>query len=366
MTTKVTTEEKAELKRLGDDAWYWLRKNAPEVANWETELYDLIDRMKGLLEQYRTNRISLAFLISWSRSGGGLGVTTIADIPLLQKQQNFANSQLVFEMDLDGVVLGEPLDLGAEIDPTSIMHLSSMRSATIVWFGNDLDVYYNGLKWNPKNKSETLKEIKSKKRDRLLPITDQKAILRIHYEQFIKNESGVHYWFPGKKNEILQSAPEKIFQKSLYMFLKNDVDCIAGLEHMFKDSSRCDIRASVDYDIYFFEIKWIGFCAVKKRDSAVVSAIKPNELDIDSAIAGAYQTKAYIEQNNSIEYDDKIKLGVMVVYDAYPKSRIPIDYPQDLRDFPLLDTAEFALVTTTPSVLGKTLARRRRRPSKKR
>jgi hypothetical protein len=86
----------------------------------------------------------------------------------------------------------------------------------------------------------------------------------------------------------------------------------------------------------------------------------------ENAIAGAYQTKKYIEQNNSVEFDPKIKVGVVVVYDGYPIPHIPINYPDEIRTFPLLDTAEFALVTSTPSVLGKKLAKQRRQSSKKR
>jgi hypothetical protein len=187
----------------------------------------------------------------------------ISDVELIQKQQNLANSQLIFEVDLDGTVL-DVTDVHSEIERTSIMILSNTRSAVIVWFGEDLDVFCNGMIWNPNNKANTLKEMKLKKRD-LFPLTDYRKILRIHYEQYIRGEAGVNYWFQGKKNKILLNSPEVIFQKNLYMFLKNDCECDAALEFMFKDSSRCDVKATVDYDIYFFEIKWIGFSATKKE-----------------------------------------------------------------------------------------------------
>lgn len=365
MTSKPTNEEATRLKRVADEPWYWVRENVAEVAHWENELHVLLESVKVVWQEYRINRINLAFLIKWTKSSPPIGTLTMSDVAAIQKQQNAANSQLIFEVDLDGNVL-DVMDIGSEIDPTAVMILSQSREAVIMWFGHSLDIFYKGMKWNPKNKAATLKEMKLKKRDELLPLTDYRRILETHYEQYIRGESGVDYWFPGEKNKVLRSSPERIFQKSLYIFLKNDCECDAALEPMFKDSSRCDVRASIDYDIYFFEIKWIGFCATKKKDLPVESAEKPREEEVKNAIAGTYQTKKYIEQNNSIEYDNKIKLGVVVVYNAYPNPHIPIDYPQEIKDFPLLDTAEFALVTVTPSVHGKRMAKQRRSASKKR
>jgi hypothetical protein len=364
MTLRLTSQEAAKLKRFTDEPWTWLRENVEEVVARESEFYTLLEEVKVVWEEYRTNRINLAFLINWSTANNVAGLLNIKDVSLIQKRQNSQNSQLIFEIDLAGFVLDE-IDLGSEIDPASITLISQSRSAVILWFGNNLDVFCKGIKWNPKNKSETLKEMKLKKRD-LLPLTDYKRILKTHFEQYVKGEAGFNYWFPGKKNKILQSSPEKLFQKSLFMFLKNECECDASPEAMFKNSSRCDVRAAIDYDVYFFEIKWIGYCATKKEGSAVISADEPREETVDNAIAGAYQTKAYLEDNNSAEYDNKIKLGVIVVYDGYPERHVPISYPDEINKFPLLETAEFALVSLTPSVLGKKAAKQVRKTAKKR
>lgn len=365
MTSKVTAEETIRLKRVADEPWYWLRENVPEVAQWEKDLYAFLESVKVVWQEYRTNRINLAFLVNWSKSTPPTGALNINDVASIQQVQNAANSRLIFEVDLAGGIL-DAIDIGSEIDPTSIKIISQTREAVVVWFGDNLDVFYKGMRWDPKNKAETLKEMKLKKRDQLLALIDYRQILNTHYEQYVRGEAGFYYWFPGEKNKVLQSSPERIFQKNLYMFLKNECECDASLEPMFKDSSRCDVRASMDYDIYFFEIKWIGFCATKKKGSAVISADKPREERVENAIAGAYQTKEYIESNNSIQYDNKLKLGVVVVYDGYPEARIPITYPPEITLSPLLETAEFALVTATPSTIGKKLAKQWRRSSKKR
>lgn len=358
MTSKPRPEEAILLKQVSDEPWYWLRETMPEARQWEKDLYSLIEVVKVVWEEYRINRINLAFLIKWSKSNAPSGAINIKDVALLQKQQNSSNSQLIFEVDLEGNVL-TTIDIGSEIYPMAITIMSQSRGAIIVWFGDKLDIFCKGVRWNPKNKAETLREMKLKKRDRLLSLTNHKEILHTHYVQYVKGEAGFDYWFPGKKDKILQSSPERLFQKNLFMFLKNECECDASLEPMFKDSSRCDVRAAIDYDIYFFEIKWIGFCATKKEGSSIVSAEKPREEPIDNAIAGAYQTKSYIENNNSAQYDNKIKLGILVVYDGYSNPKIPIAYPPDIVSFPLLETVEFALVTATPSVLGKKLAKKR-------
>jgi|SRR5215213_5250015 len=365
MVAKPTSEEATKLKRVGDEPWYWLRENVPEVGPWEREFYDLLENIKVLWEQYRVNRINLAFLVNWSTASTSSGSQHIKDVSMIQKKQNAGNSQFIFEINLEGFVRDE-IDMGTEIDPTMIAVFSQARDAVIIWFGDSLDILYKGMKWNPKNKAETLKEMKLKKRDKLMPLIDYKKILDIHYQEYIRGEAGVDYWFQGKKDKILLNSPERIFQKNLFMFLKNDCECDAALEPMFKNSSRCDVRASIDYDIYFFEIKWIGLCATKKENTDVISAENPREESIKNAIAGAYQTKTYIEQNNSVQYDNKIKMGIVVVYDGYSPPQTPIDYPAEIRDFPLLDTAEYQLVTLTPSALGKQLAKQKKRTSKKR
>ena len=248
-----------------------------------------------------------------------------------------------------------------EIEPASLMALSQKRQAVFFWLGPDFRIYCNGYLWDDRNKLEILKEIKSKKRDRFLSMSDYHKVLDTHFRQCLCDEARVLYWFPGKKNQVLQPLPERIFQKSLWEFLDREVEGQVDREPMFKDESRCDIRILVDYDIYFIEIKWIGRTAKRLHDRAIVTAEaeEATEFRTNHAIDGAYQTKQYIERNNSVEYDNRIKLGIYVVYDAYPEPRTPIDYGDEIRRFPLLEVKEYQLVSKSPSVETKNIAKRK-------
>ena len=112
------------------------------------------------------------------------------------------------------------------------------------------------------------------------------------FNECINSEAAVKYWFNGKKNLVLVNRPEKIFQKSLRDFILREVDCTsADLEPMFSDGSRCDIRIfTEEFDLYFIEIKWIGFSAKKMPGKAIHNAEEPSELKSSYGIGGARQT----------------------------------------------------------------------------
>ena len=356
MKSTLTDEERRVLTRIADEPFYLLREMIPRES--EDSFFDLLDQLKVSWQEAQKTRINICFVLDLDSSAITVTGYKISDVSQLQRRQNDSNSRLAFIIDVQGNVTAE-IDMGGEIEPTSVTELSKMREAIVFWLGADLEIIAKGVLWNPQNKSQVLREIKSKKRDRLLKMDHHRLVLTTHYEQTIRGQAGLFYWFTGKENEVLQSKPERIFQKSLYDFLRKEVDCTPDLEPMFKDHSRCDIRVMVeDYDLYFIEIKWIGYCAVTRKNSPVMSAEVPAEFTADSAIAGAYQTKIYIEENNSIGYDPRIKLGILVVYNGYPPPTSPISYPDDIRDFPLLDTMEFNLVTQPPSIRAKNIAKK--------
>jgi hypothetical protein len=356
MTVEITNEHKHFLSRLADEPFYKLRKLIPEDS--EDAFFDLLDRLKASWQEARRTRINLCFVLDLDPTPSPLtGQYDITQVEALQKKQNAANSTLVFVIDVQGNVISEQ-DLGGEIEPQSVTQLSVMLKAIVFWLGADFDIIAQGVLWVPRNKSQVLKEIKSKHRD-LLKMDDHRLVLTTHYEQYIRRQGIGFYWFPSKENEVLQPKPERIFQKSLYDFLRREVDCIPEREAMFKDQSRCDIRVLVDdYDLYFIEIKWIGFCAVAEKNRPIVSAIDPAESTVESAIAGACQTRIYIEENNASGYDLRVKLGVLVVYNAYPTPGAAISYPKEIDEYPLLDTMEFQLVVESPSLRGKKMARK--------
>lgn len=252
-------------------------------------------------------------------------------------------------------MIGE-LDVEDEIDPSAIRMLSTMREAVVFWLGPELEILCKGITWNPKHKLEILRDIKSKRRYQLLSMDNYREVLTIHFEQHLRDEARTSYWF--QKNKLLNPNPEKIFQKSLLAFLTDEVDCNADREPMFKDGSRCDVRVVLDdYDMFFIEIKWIGFSAVKRNNT--VTGNHPNEFRVDRAIDGAFQTKRYIDKNNQSQFDHRIRLGIYLLYDAYPKPVIPIDYGKEIQDCVLLDIMEFALVSESPSIETKGIAKRK-------
>jgi hypothetical protein len=354
----LSSDEQRTLRRIAHEPFYWIRKHFPEIKEWEDDLSDLIDMIKSVWEESRQNRINLCFALQLGAYDSLSASANIRDYEALQKKQNSHNSTLVFLVDLRGNIVGE-VDTGEEIEPIAVMNLSQMREIVTFWLGADFKIFCKGYQWDPRNKHEILRDIKSKRRDRLLSMRDHRAVLNAHYEQCIRDEARVRYWFPGRKNEVLMPTPERLFQRSLWDFLNREVDCIAQMEPMFKDSSRCDVRILDNYDLYFIEIKWIGYCAKRRRDRDEITAEEPTEFGVDRAIDGAYQTKRYIEKNDAIEFDHRIKLGIYLVYDAYSEQVTPIDYGQEIHRFPLLELVEYRLVTHPPSVETKGLAKRK-------
>lgn len=360
MKSNFSEDEIRELRRIGDEPWLWLLKIFPEARNWTNKLFDLIDTAKVVWQDTQQIRIPLCFQVELQSQTTSAPLATIRDVSELQKRQNLKNSSLVFVLDLDGNVIDE-IGIGREILTREAMNLSRLRQCFVIWIGEELQIYCKGYPWDPRNRLQVLSESKSKRRERIMSMADHRHVLDTHYDRCIRGEASACYWFSGKKNQVLQELPERIFQKSLVDFLNREVDCLmADPQPMFRDSTRCDIKVFLDnYDLYFIEIKWIGYSAKRIRGKAVVSAESPSEFKVEHAIDGAYQTKMYIDDNNAKEFDHRIKLGIYLVYDAYPNPAIPISYGAEIVDYPLLDTIEYALVTDPPSVRSRGIAKRK-------
>jgi hypothetical protein len=361
MNSNLTADEQRTLRRIAEDPFFWVRKLVPEAREWEDELYDLIDRIKAIWEECRIYRVNLCFALKIDIVACPTATSSIHDFEDLQKRQNLSGSTIIFEIDLNGSVI-EEIHLQQEVEPASVMVLSKERQSVFFWLGPDLEFFFKGYRWDPtRSRSEILKDIKSKRRTYLLSMEDYRGVLNTHYERCIRGGASVEYWFSGKKNQILRDKPERIFQKSLLDFLNREVDCLlADPEPMFRDSSRCDVRVFLEnFDLYFIEVKWIGYSARRLKNKAVVTAEDPFEFGVDRAIDGAYQTKLYIERNNAIEFDHRIRLGIYLVYDAYPEPAIPIDYGQEIMSFPLLVPVEYPLATDSPSVETRGIAKRK-------
>jgi len=357
MAKSLTLEEQRRLDRIAQEPYQWIRTEAPEeVKEWDDELFDLVDKIKGIWQQSRAARINLAFVLRWENTDASSSIGRIQDLAFLQKKQNESNSSLLFEIDLAGKIVDE-IDFNNEIDPAAVSELSHLRKVLIFWLGAELEIFFDGRKWFAKNKQEILKDIKSKKRERLLSMNDHHEVLRLHFERYLRDESRETFWY--QKNELLMPTPERIFQKSLFGFLMDQVDCYADREPMFKDGSRCDVRVFLDnLDLYFIEIKWVGYSVVRNKED-IIDPKERREFKRDRAIDGAYQTKRYIDKNNEPDFDHRVKLGIYLLYDAYPKPIIPIDFGDEIRNCPLLDVVQFSLISHPPSVETKGIAKRK-------
>lgn len=349
-------EERIILTRIGNEPRYWIRRYFSELqsAHHDT-FFDLLDRFKALWEESRLTRIDLCFVLRLDSVGSTTPPHTITDLIGLQREQQAAQYRAVFEVDLQGKIIGS-IDIGSEIEPVAVRQLSQIEEAAVFWLGPEFEIFCKGFPWTPKHKSEVLREIKSKKRRSVLSMTDYMAVLNTHFEQHVRDEARMKYWF--KRNELLQPSPEELFQQSLWSFIDSEVETLeVSREPMFKDASRCDIKVIAEnLDLYFIEVKWIGKSAVRKRDKDTVVGTPPHKFTVARAIDGAYQTKLYIEKNNSTEYDNRIRLGIYLVYDAYDPPQTPIAYGSEIDGFVLLKPVEFSLLSVAPSRATKGIA----------
>jgi hypothetical protein len=354
--TDLSPEEKKVLRRIADEPRYWVQQFFPDLQQeHQDKFFDLVDRLKALWQEARETRIDLCFALRIVEQPTLAASPTIRDVMQLQTLQQNGGARLVFELDLNGQVVDD-IELDSEIDPVAVQNLSQMRGIVVFWVGAEFQIFCKGAKWNPNNKKAVLREIKSKKRDSLLLMANYENVIRAHFDNYVRDEARVDYWF--ERNKLLLPSPEKIFQKSLWSFLDREVDCEAAREPMFKDSSRCDIKVVTDnYDLYFIEIKWIGRSAVRKRGQDVITGATPQEFPVKRAIQGAEQTRIYIEKNNAIEFEHRVKLGIYVVYDAYSPPKPPIKYGPNIAQYPLLKPLQFALQSIPPSKAARSTAR---------
>lgn len=349
-------EERIILDRIGNEPRYWIRQYFSELqsAHHDT-FFDLLDRFKALWEDSRLIRIDLCFVLRLNPSESTVPPHTIADLIGLQREQQAAKHRSVFEVDLNGQIVGL-IDIGSEIEPVAVRQLSQIEKVAVFWLGPEFEIFCKGFPWTPQHKKEVLREIKSKKRKSVLSMTNYMTVLNTHFEQYVRDEARMKYWF--KPNELLQPSPEKLFQQSLWSFIDLEVETLeVSREPMFKDASRCDIRVIAEnFDLYFIEVKWIGKSAVRKRHSDIIVGAPAHRFTVARAIDGAYQTKLYIEKNNSTEYDNRIRLGIYLVYDAYAPPQTPIAYGAEIDQFVLLKPVEFSLISIAPSRATKGIA----------
>ncbi|MEQ9120353.1 hypothetical protein [Fulvivirga sp.] len=138
------------------------------------------------------------------------------------------------------------------------------------------------------------------------PIENYENLIKRHVSEDLNKEKTIQYWERGREagSHILKSAPEEIFNRALYQFLKNNAIYSVVNPEVKLDGGRdvIDIFIKCDYsDIaYLFEIKWLGLCA---KSSSEYSHLRAN--------IGLRQLHIYVS-----EFTNHKPIGVLVLYDA--------------------------------------------------
>ncbi|EAC6410915.1 hypothetical protein EMI97_14250, partial [Listeria monocytogenes] len=126
---------------------------------------------------------------------------------------------------------------------------------------------------------------------------------------------------------LLVNRPEEKFQKDLIDYFKIYCSDTVLREVPNLDEDRYDIWISSSInEIYIFEIKWLGKSITSKGN------IFSKYNTAKRAVEGAYQLVEYIRKNEQeavINEKGKIKLGVLVVFDAR-QSFETIKYPNEV------------------------------------
>ena len=134
------------------------------------------------------------------------------------------------------------------------------------------------------------------------PIGDFDLLLKDHFDFYIRNEQGFHYWFDKNKRILLSGkhGTEEIFHRPLFWWLKNYVSNKLKVYGQPKGlgQDETDIIVVTLDGSYLTEIKWLG-----KNES-------DTSYDQDQINIGLAQVKIYLDG------DEQCVRGHLVVYDG--------------------------------------------------
>jgi hypothetical protein len=127
-------------------------------------------------------------------------------------------------------------------------------------------------------------------------------LLQDHFDNFVRNEQGVRYWFDKNKRILLggKNGTEEIFHRALFWWLKSYVSNKLRIYGQPKGlgQDETDIIVVTIGGSYLIEIKWLG-----KNE-------KGTTYDQDQINIGLAQVKIYLDG------DDQCICGHLVVYDG--------------------------------------------------
>jgi len=188
----LSNEDLQTVKRLSKEPYFWIRKIMPEVKDYEDDLFDLIDKLKGVWEDCSAERIYFSFALTLEEKHDTTQGLTISNYQELQKRQLSANGQLIFEIDLKGQIVSE-INLGQELDPRIVTVFSQQRNLIVFWLGPDFSIRCKGVAWDNRDTIEVLRDIKSRRGYRFRPIEDLKEVIQSHFQEYVLDEKRIVY-----------------------------------------------------------------------------------------------------------------------------------------------------------------------------
>ncbi|EAF4555745.1 hypothetical protein H6H07_000075 [Listeria monocytogenes] len=179
-------------------------------------------------------------------------------------------------------------------------------------------------------RKSTAKELSIEYYEKLLKGYYEDRVKFDKMDRFLQKNNGCSSdWQQMVKEDpyLLVNRPEEKFQKDLIDYFKIYCSDTVLREVPNLDEDRYDIWISSSInEIYIFEIKWLGKSITSKGN------IFSKYNTAKRAVEGAYQLVEYIRKNEQeavINEKGKIKLGVLVVFDAR-QSFETIKYPNEV------------------------------------
>lgn len=197
-------------------------------------------------------------------------------------------------------------------------------------------------------RKSTAKELSIEHYEKLLKGYYEERVKFDKMDRFLQKNNGCSLeWQEMVKEDpyLLVNKPEEKFQKDLVDYFKIYCSDTVLREVPNMDEDRYDIwiPSSIN-EIYIFEIKWLGKSITPKGNifSKYNTPVR--------AVEGAYQLVEYIKRNRQetvINEKGKIKLGVLVIFDAR-KSFELIEYPDEVKKILNLDLNQHFRVEPRP------------------
>ncbi|MBF2518378.1 hypothetical protein IA940_00400 [Listeria marthii] len=197
-------------------------------------------------------------------------------------------------------------------------------------------------------RKSTAKELSIEYYEKLLKGYYEDRVKFDKMDRFLQKNNGCSSdWQQMVKEDpyLLVNRPEEKFQKDLIDYFKIYCSDTVLREVPNLDEDRYDIWISSSInEIYIFEIKWLGKSITSKGN------IFSKYNTAKRAVEGAYQLVEYIKKNEQeavINEKGKIKLGVLVVFDAR-QSFETIKYPNEVEGVLNLDLKQHFKIEPKP------------------